>query len=106
MENPLDEKQNLKSVYNTIADVWVHLKAKPLEEVTEFCNSIRKKGLVLDIGCSNCRNLVPFLERKFPCIALDFSKNMIEKAKEFLLEKKLQARFVIADINNLPFEDK
>jgi len=105
MEDPLEEKQNLKSIYNTIADVWVHLKAKPLEEVVEFCNSIEKKGLVLDIGCSNCRNLIPFLERKFSCIALDFSKNMIRKAKEFLLKRKLSANFIIADINNLPFRN-
>lgn len=105
MEDPLEEKQNLKSTYNTIADVWAHLKAKPLEEVVEFCNSIEKKSLVLDIGCSNCRNLIPFLERRFPCVALDFSKNMIRKAKEFLLKKNLPANFIISDISDLPFRN-
>lgn len=104
MKNPLDEKQNLKFIYNTIADVWVHLKARPLEEVVEFCHSIEKRGLVLDIGCSNCRNLIPFLERKFSCIALDFSENMIRKAKKFLLKRNLLTNFIIADIINLPFK--
>ncbi len=106
MENPFYEKENLKNVYNTIADVWIHLKAKPLEEVIEFCNSTERRGLVLDVGSSNCRNLIPFLNRKFPCIALDFSRSMVRKAKEFLLKRKLSTSFIIADVNSLPFRDR
>lgn len=106
MENPKKEKQRLKHGYNKIADVWAHLKARPLEEVIEFSSLAKKPGLVLDIGCSNCRNLIPFLERKFPCIGLDFSKNMVREAKKFLKKKKLSANLVIADISPLPFKDR
>lgn len=105
MEESKREKQRLKQVYNKIADVWVHLKARPLEEVVDFSSLIKKPGLVLDIGCNNCRNLIPFLERDFPCIGLDFSKNMVREAKKFLEKKKLSANLIIADISNLPFED-
>lgn len=106
MENPLHEKQNLKSIYNKIADVWIHLKAKPLEEVVEFSSLIKKQELILDIGCSNCRNLIPFLERDFPCIGLDFSKNMVREAKKFLDKKGLYVNLVIGDTLSLPFKDK
>ena len=106
MENPKKEKQRLKHGYNKIADVWVHLKARPLEEVIEFSSLAKKPGLVLDIGCSNCRNLIPFLERKFHCIGLDFSKNMVREAKKFLKKKKLSANLVIADISSLPFKNR
>ena len=106
MENPKKEKQRLKHGYNKIADVWGHLKARPLEEVIEFSSLAKKPGLVLDIGCSNCRNLIPFLERKFHCIGLDFSKNMVREAKKFLKKKKLSANLVIADISSLPFKNR
>jgi len=105
MEESKREKQKLKKIYNKIADVWIHLKARPLEEVMDFSSLIKKAGLVLDIGCSNCRNLIPFLERGFPCIGLDFSENMVREAKKFLEKKKLSTNLIIADISSLPFKD-
>lgn len=106
MEDLKREKRKLKQVYNKIADVWIHLKARPLEEVKEFSSLIKKPGLVLDIGCSNCRNLIPFLERRFPSIGLDFSKNMVREAKKFLEKKKLSTNLIIADISTLPLRDR
>jgi len=100
-----EEKRELRKVYDTIADSWTHLRAQPLQEVKEFSYSIEKKGLVLDIGCSNCRNLVPFLQRKFPCVGLDFSKNMVREAKKFLLKRNLSANLLIGDASNLPFKN-
>jgi SAM-dependent methyltransferase len=96
----------LKNTWSIIADVWTHLRAKALEEVINFCYSLSKVGLVLDVGCSNGRNLIPFLERGFPCVGLDFSKSMIRKAKLFLKKRGLSANFLIADLRFLPFKGK
>jgi ubiquinone/menaquinone biosynthesis C-methylase UbiE len=96
----------LKETWSTIADSWTHLRVKALEEVINFCYSISKIGLVLDIGCGNARNLVPFLERGFPCVGLDFSKSMIREAKIFLKRRELSANFLIADVRFLPFKEK
>jgi SAM-dependent methyltransferase len=96
----------LKETWSTIADSWTHLRVKALEEVINFCYSIPKVGLVLDVGCSNGRNLVPFLERGFPCIGVDFSRSMIREAKIFLKRRGLGANFLIADVRFLPFKEK
>jgi len=99
-------KKNLRKTWSTIADSWTHLRTRPLPEVIDFCGSIQKKGLVLDIGCGNCRNLLPFLERKFHCIGFDFSKSMIREAKIFLKRRGFSSSLLIADFTNLPFKDK
>lgn len=98
-------KEKLRETWNVIADSWTHLRATPLPEVIKFCSSIEKKGSVLDIGCGNCRNLIPFIERGFSCVGFDFSKNMIREAKNFLKRKKLSANLLIADVTSLPFKN-
>ena len=45
-------------------------------------------GLILDAGCGNGRNSIPFLEKKLKCVELDFSKTMIREAKKFLKRRK------------------
>ena len=104
-EEILKERLRLRDVYETIADSWSHLRVRPLPEIFEFLNSIKKQGIVLDIGCSNCRNLVPFLERGFKCVGFDFSKGMIREAKKFLSKRGLSAHLLIADVLNLPFKE-
>jgi ubiquinone/menaquinone biosynthesis C-methylase UbiE len=99
-------KKKLRETWSAIADSWTHLRARPLPEVIEFCSSIEKPGLVLDIACGNCRNLIPFLERGFSCVGFDFSKSMVREAKNFLKRKNLSANLLIADVTNLPFKEK
>jgi ubiquinone/menaquinone biosynthesis C-methylase UbiE len=99
------EKRNLRYVYGLIADVWEHLPTRPLNDVVEFCLSIKSLGKVLDIGCNNSRNLVPFAQKKFLCIGLDFSKKMIAKSKSFFKDKRLTARFIVADVDRIPLKN-
>lgn len=106
VEEILRERSRLREVYETIADSWSHLRAKPLPEVIEFSNSIKNQGLILDIGCSNCRNLIPFLEKEFKCVGFDFSKGMIREAKKFLKKRGFNAYLLVADVLNLPFKEK
>ena len=106
VEEILKERARLREVYETIADSWTHLRARPLPEVIEFSNSIKKPGLILDAGCSNCRNLLPFLEKEFKCIGFDFSKGMIREAKKFLEKRGFSAILLVADILDLPFKEK
>jgi len=99
-------KKKLRETWTIIADSWTHLRTRPLPEVIDFCSSVDKKGLVLDIGCGNCRNLLPFLERKFPCMGFDFSRSMIREAKKFLKRRGFSSGLLIADFTHLPFTDK
>jgi alkylated DNA repair protein alkB family protein 8 len=105
LQQALEERKRLREVYNTIADCWSHLKSMPWPEVKEFSSSV-DRGTVLDIGCNNGRNLLPFLEKKVKCIGFDFSRNMIREAKKFLKKKGFKTSLIIADVLDLPFREK
>lgn len=105
LEEALEERKRLRDVYNTIADCWTHLKATPWPEVKDFSSAV-DKGMVLDIGCSNGRNLLPFLEKRLKCIGFDFSRRMIRKAKEFLRKKGFRTELLVADVLELPFKER
>lgn len=95
----------LIETWDTIADSWTHLRARPQDEVLEFANLIDEPGLLLDIGCGNGRNLLPFLEKQFSCIGMDFSKGMIREAKKFLEKKEFSAFLLVGDALSLPFKE-
>jgi len=103
MINPKKEIKNLRKVYDTIADSWTNLRNKPEKEVIKFAKN--KKGLILDLGCGNCRNSIPFLENECECIGLDFSKSMIKQAKKYLKKRNLEMNFILANTSNLPFKN-
>ncbi|MCD6226282.1 MAG: class I SAM-dependent methyltransferase [Candidatus Aenigmarchaeota archaeon] len=102
MINPKKEIKNLRKVYDIIADSWTNLRNKPEKEVVEFAKN--KKGLILDLGCGNCRQSIPFLENNCRCVGVDFSSSMIKQAKKFLEKKKFKMDFVLANVYELPFK--
>lgn len=98
-----EEMKKLREVYETIADSWSNLRTRPEDFVKEFAEA---KGLLIDISCGNCRNMIPFLERGVNSIGMDYSRNMIKNARKNLLKKKFQANLVIGDATQLPFKAK
>ena len=98
-------KENLREIYDTIADSWTNLRVRPEKFVKDFAEKTNE-GPLLDLATGNGRNLIPFLSKNIDCIGIDFSKNMIKEAKKFLEKKKMKSNFVIADITKLPFKEK
>jgi len=92
-----------REIWNVLADSWTHFHIKPEEEVIYFSKTINK-GPILDLGCGNCRNSLPFLERNIGCIGLDFSKGMVREAKKFLKKKKLNESLAVGNLDDLPFK--
>ncbi len=92
-----------REVWETLADSWTHLHVKPEDKVIKFSNIINK-GPVLDLGCGNCRNSLPFLERKIDCVGIDYSKGMVREAKKLLKKINLNENLVIGNLENLPFK--
>lgn len=92
-----------REVWETLANSWTHLHVKPEEEVIDFSKSINK-GPILDLGCGNCRNSLPFLEKNIECIGIDFSKGMIKEAKKILKKRKFKENLVIGNLIDLPFK--
>jgi ubiquinone/menaquinone biosynthesis C-methylase UbiE len=92
-----------REIWEILADSWTNLHTKPEEEVIKFSKRINK-GPILEVGCGNCRNSLPFLERKIYCVGLDFSKGMIREAKKLLKKNKLKESLVIGNLVDLPFK--
>lgn len=97
--------KNIRHTWDILADSWTNLRVRPWEEIVEFSKTVNK-GSVLDIGCGNCRNLVPFLKKRIGCIGMDFSKGMIKQAKLFLKRKDLKTNLIIGDFRNIPFKSE
>ncbi len=94
-----------RKVWETIADSWAHLRTKPEKEILDFSKNV-KTDPILDVGCGNGRNLLPFLQKGLKCFGLDFSRSMIREAKKFLKKRNLNASFVVGDAVKLPFKSK
>lgn len=94
---------NQKKVWNNIAEKWSNFRQKPEKKAVEL-SKIWKPGKILDVGCGNCRNLIPF--KKFDCYGIDFSENMIKEAKKYISKKNIKVSLKKADISKLPFKDK
>jgi tRNA (uracil-5-)-methyltransferase TRM9 len=94
----LEENRN---TYNKIYDefsktrnyIWPELKG--LEEYINLC------GKVLDLGCGNGRLYEMFAGKNIDYVGVDFSENLIERAKE-----KYGDYFRVANILSLPFSDQ
>jgi len=93
-----------EEVWDLIASGWTSFRQKPLRIVEDLAKKW-KPGKILDVGCGNCRNLKPFADLKFDCFGIDFSKNMINVAKDFLKKHDIDAKVYVEKAEKLPFED-
>ena len=97
--------ENQRKVWEKISSSWNKRKRKPLlSEVEKFAESW-KPGKLLDVGCGNGRNIIPFLKRGFEGSGVDFSQGMIKNATKFIKQNNVNASFSVADMRKLPFKD-
>ncbi len=91
---------NQRIVWNKIAEPWKKFRVKPIEEVTDFLKN--KKGRILDLGCGSGRN---FSRIEGITYAVDFSKSMIEFAKQYADKEGFNVELTKAQSDELPFSD-
>ncbi|MBI4158771.1 class I SAM-dependent methyltransferase [Candidatus Woesearchaeota archaeon] len=91
---------NQKEVWNKIAPSWNNFRNKPLKELKGLN---WKRGKILDLGCGNCRNLLPF--KNLDCYGIDFSKEMLKEAKKFTKKHNFNVKLKQAEITKVPFKD-
>src|SRR3989338_4671620 len=99
------ESINQQRVWNKIAEKWSNFRQKPEKKAEELAK-LWKPGKILDVGCGNCRNLLPFFIKKFDCYGIDFSENMIKEAKKFVSKKNMKVNLKVGDVSKLPYKDK
>jgi SAM-dependent methyltransferase len=93
-------------VYEEIADSWDNLRQKPMfPEWLEYLKNRWKNGILIDLGCGNCRNLKVF-SKCFGLHGTDISKSMIRFAKIYANKNEFKACFTISDIINLPYKNE
>ncbi len=91
---------NQQQVWNQIAESWNNFRQKPIKELNQLN---WKNGKILDIGCGNCRNLLPF--KNLDCYGIDFSKNMLKQAKKFARKNNFKVKLKQASAEKIPFKN-
>ncbi|MBC7866612.1 MAG: class I SAM-dependent methyltransferase [Gloeobacteraceae cyanobacterium ES-bin-316] len=79
--------------YNEVANPTRDLELLAKKEILEHIHFSR----VLELGCGTGKNTAWLIQRADSVIGVDFSENMLEKARENVSNEKVQ--FVQADIN-------
>lgn len=93
------EKQD--EVWDKIAHEWDEYKKIASQLSEDFLS--KQKGNVLDLGSGSGRHLTNIKNGEM--FLVDFSKEMIKLAEEKAKKKKIKAKFHVADMAKLPFED-
>lgn len=82
------KKQDQEKVWDHISDLWNDYRKEPFDVVKEFLQG--KKGLVIDIGCGNGRNMIS--NDNLGYYGVDFSANQVKAAEGFTKFKKINAK--------------
>jgi len=94
--------ENQQKVWDKIAPEWHEFKQKPAENVKQFL--AQTKGNVLDLGSGSGRHLTKIKNGKM--FLLDFSKKMLELAKEKSASQKIPAEFIESELDKIPEPDE
>lgn len=94
-----------RKIWNAIAESWYNFRQKPLYDFEKIVEKIKlpKTAKILDVGCGNCRHLLPFKDHEL--YGLDFSENMLKFAKKFCERRDLNVTLVQGDARLLPFRN-
>ena len=96
--------KNQEEIWDKLAEQWNNFRNKPDPITKYFLNKYTKnKGKIGDLGCGNCRNLLPF--KNFICYGIDFSEKMLNKAKNLIKNNNLKVKLYKTRLNKLPFKN-
>ncbi|MEM1535281.1 MAG: methyltransferase domain-containing protein [Candidatus Pacearchaeota archaeon] len=107
-EQEMAEKEQEK-VWDAIAEQWFRFRQEPFKDVGADLIRLSGKwqrGKILEIGCGNCRNLLPFARAGFDCYGIDFSKKMLKYARIYAREKGFNVKLKKANATKLPFSNE
>lgn len=96
---------NQRKVWDAIAESWYNFRQRPFPDFEEIAKRVKlpKKAKILDVGCGNCRNLLPF--RGHDLYALDFSEEMLRFARSYCDKHGIDAKLAQGDCTALPFRN-
>jgi ubiquinone/menaquinone biosynthesis C-methylase UbiE len=93
----LKTKPIQKEVWDKIADKWEAYVVKKIPVVERFLRE--KKGLVIDLGCGNGRNMLKLKGIKY--YGVDFSKEMIKNTRKYVKAENINANLFVNRVDKL-----
>jgi len=97
---------NQEKIWDTIAESWYHLRQKQFQPVKDFQERYKlEKGKILEIGCGNSRNLIPFAKLNFECHGIDFSKKMLQQSQKLSKKYNVKINLQEANMTQLPYKN-
>jgi len=78
----------------------------PSKTVDLLLPELKKDEIVLDLGCGSGRDCLFLARRGFKTVGIDISDVAIEKARKRAKSEKLNVKFDVGNIEELPYEDK
>lgn len=98
LQTPAIEAENVRRVYDTIAEHWNHTRYKAWPRVDAFIRDLAPGSLVADLGCGNGKNVPAVHEARGFSVASDACAPLARIACE-----SHGAAAVVADCLNAPF---
>ncbi|MAG45756.1 MAG: hypothetical protein CMH63_03230 [Nanoarchaeota archaeon] len=89
-----------QKTWDKIAESWSNFRQKYESKLNDLPWT---PGKILDLGCGNCRNLIPF--KKFTCYGLDLSTEMLKQAKIFTKKHNLKVKLIQGNLTKTPYKD-
>lgn len=93
----VDEKKELRHVFDEIAEEFSESRQEPWQDVLKFIEGLDGE-VALDLGCGNGRHLPPLRERFGRVIGIDFSRELLDYAS-------MEGEVVQAEFTEIPFVD-
>jgi ubiquinone/menaquinone biosynthesis C-methylase UbiE len=90
-------KPNQEEIWDSIANPWKTYVVKRVPIVEEFLKD--KKGLVIDLGCGNGRNM--FASKDLEYYGVDFSSVQLKHAEYRIKKEKIKAKVFHSKADNL-----
>jgi ubiquinone/menaquinone biosynthesis C-methylase UbiE len=102
------KKITAKDFYKRMGAKGVALRKTPLQTKLEFDylkKILNKKQKILDLACGYGRFTIPLAKIGYNVEGLDISPNLLQKARECALKEKLNIKFTLGDMLNLPYKN-
>jgi ubiquinone/menaquinone biosynthesis C-methylase UbiE len=101
-------KTTAKQFYTELKTTGLAACKKPIhtrQELVYIKNVLDRQQRILDLGCGYGRLTIPLAKSGYKVEGIDITPLFIKKAKDLSKKEKINIRFRVGDMRDLPYED-